>query len=138
MKKYKKYLTSGVLAAAMATSILSVPTNHVATYAATPQPTDAQIKVGEILSVGKIQSTGKIGVDINLPIATSSVLGAGTASADVAIQVLDPNNKALTVGEAGQTDPGTGAPIVYDVIYTPSVGYKFTPTKVGQYKITYT
>lgn len=138
MKKYKKYLTSGVLAAAMATSMLSVPTNHVATYAATPQPTDAQIKVGEILSVGKIQSTGKIGVDINLPIATSSVLGAGTASADVAIQVLDPNNKALTVGEAGQTDPGTGAPIVYDVIYTPGVGYKFTPTKVGQYKITYT
>ncbi len=138
MKKYKKYLTSGVLAAAMATSILSVPTNHVATYAATPQPTDSQIKVGEILSVGKIKPTGKLDVDINLPEATASVLGSDPSKAEVSVKVVDPNDKVLTVGEDGQTDPETGDPIVYDVVYTPGAGYKFRPTKVGKYKVTYT
>ncbi len=121
MKKYKKFLTSGILAAAMATSTLAIPANHVKAYAATPAPTPADVKIGDVVSVKGVPSVGKIDTEIVLPKATTSAW-ANPTSSTVAISIKQPN----------------GAEVAADKITTTADNYKFTPDRVGRYVVTYT
>ncbi len=119
MKKYKKYLTSGILAAAMVGSTFAIPVSHVKAYAANPTPSD--VKVGDVVTVKNMPSVGKVDVAISLPKATTSAWKVATAST-VSIKIYEPSGREVPA----------------DKITTSTSDYKFTPTKVGRYTVVYT
>lgn len=119
MKKYKKYLTTGVLAAAMVTSTLAIPTTHISAYAA---PQDSDIKVGDVVTVKKVPSNWKIGTELSLPKATASVLGGSSSGTTVSVEIVAPNGRKVDESKINSSGDD----------------YKFTPDRVGRYTVTYT
>ena len=117
MKKYKKYLTSGILAAAMVGSTFAIPVSHVKAYAANPTPSD--VKVGDVVTVKNMPSTGKVDVAISIPKATTSVWGVASSST-VSVKIYEPNGREVKNVTTGTED------------------YTFTPAKVGRYTVVYT
>ncbi len=120
MKKITKTLTASVLAVAASAGVFSaIPASHVA-YADPVTPT---VSAGDVISATKLPTTGTVGRDVEIPVATAIALGGAATGNAVSVVVTRPDGRAQAVSE--NKPSGT------------LLNWYFKPTVAGTYKLQY-